>query len=145
MKKLLTLILTLSVFSVLFAQQTSTYQQALDKAKVENKQLVLQFSGSDWCAPCIKLEKNILNTPAFEAYATKFVWLKVDFPRKKDNRLSKEQVAENEALAERFNPNGLFPLIVFLDHQEEVQGRIKYFNVSPEEYIAKMESLLAEK
>lgn len=145
MKKLISLLFILSLWGSAIGQETLDFDKAVDLSKAKQKVLVLQFSGSDWCAPCIKLEKNILNTAVFEAYAEQYVWLKVDFPRRKENRLSKEQQKENDMLAERYNPNGLFPLIVFLDADQKVLASIKYLNVSPEAYIERIESILASK
>ncbi len=145
MKKLVVLLSILRVFSLVNAQQLTSYDQALEKANQDQKILVLQFSGSDWCAPCIKLEKNILHTPTFQEYAKQFVWLKVDFPQKKANRLSKAQTEENEKIAERYNPKGLFPFLVFIDNDESIVGTIKYHNVSPEEYAKMIDKRLKNK
>ena len=145
MKKLISLLVLLSLWNVVSAQQTMSYERALELAAAKNKIVAMQFAGSDWCAPCIKLEKNILHTPAFEEYAKKFIWLRVDFPRKKANQLTDDLVLRNEQLAELYNPRGLFPLIVFVDQNEKVVGQIKYVNVSPEEYIKKIETILAQK
>lgn len=91
-----------------------------DKAKTEatqsNKMILLSFGGSDWCAPCIKLKQEVFESTTFQKYANEhLVMLRADFPRLKKNQLDSKQVAHNEALAEKYNPEGKFPLTVLLD------------------------------
>lgn len=91
-----------------------------DKAKTEatqsNKMILLSFGGSDWCAPCIKLKQEVFESFTFQKYANEhLVMLRADFPRLKKNQLDAKQVAHNEALAEKYNPEGKFPLTVLLD------------------------------
>lgn len=97
----------------------------IDKAKTEatasQKYIVLNFSGSDWCGPCIKLKKDIFESQDFIDYASKkLVLVRADFPRLKKNRLSKEQTAHNESLAEQYNKEGKFPMTVLLDASGKV-------------------------
>ncbi len=63
-----------------------------------------------------------------------------DFPRKKANSLSDEQQEKNNKLAEQFNPNGFFPLVVVFDPQGKVVGETGYKKTTPEEYIKILES-----
>lgn len=92
------------------------WEDAKAQAKQENKLILLKFSGSDWCGPCIQLQKVILDDPAFAQFAQdKLVLFKADFPRQKKNRLSEEQQAVNDQLAETYNPEGEFPYMVLLD------------------------------
>lgn len=91
-------------------------KQAEMVARKENKLILLNFSGSDWCGPCIKLEKEIFDNEAFKTYsAGKLVLVNADFPRLKKNQLSASQVALNETMAETYNKTGLFPLTLLLD------------------------------
>jgi len=95
-------------------------ESAQQKAVEEDKKIMLVFSGSDWCKPCIKYRKTLLEDTAFVAFANeKLIMVEADFPYKKKNRLSETQTIHNEALAERYNPNGVFPLTVFLDSDQE--------------------------
>lgn len=89
------------------------YEEALAIAKAEDKVLLIEFHGSDWCPPCIKLNQEVLTTDEFKAYAKEsLVLLDVDFPRK--TALSDEQRSHNEALAEKFGLQGV-PMVVLLD------------------------------
>jgi thioredoxin-related protein len=121
-----------------FAQD---WQYDLDQAKIEakqnQKQILLVFSGSDWCAPCIKLDQEIWQTDTFKKHALKkLVLVKADFPKLKSNRLSKEQNLKNAALADKYNPNGYFPLVILLNKNGEVINQLGYKNLSPEQYIS---------
>jgi len=118
-------------------------EEALQQAKESNKHVLINFSGSDWCRSCILLKKTILNTAEFKAFADKeLVILDVDFPRLKKNRLSKEQTAKNEALAEKYNKKGQFPTIILLDKEGKVVGKTGYKKLSPAQYIAHIESII---
>ena len=90
---------------------------AKEVAKKEHKLILLNFSGSDWCIPCIRLHEEIFNSESFIRYAANnLVLVNVDFPRKNKNQLSKTQQKINDALADRYNPAGSFPLTLLLDN-----------------------------
>lgn len=83
--------------------------------------VLLIFSGSDWCQPCIRFEKQVLTDSAFQNFATtQMTVLKADFPQRK--KLPDAQRRENERLAERYNPEGKFPYIVLLRPDGTVQA-----------------------
>lgn len=85
-------------------------------ARENHKYILLNFSGSDWCAPCIKMKQEVFENDAFLRIAEKqLVLIRADFPRAKKNQLSKEQQSHNEALAEKYNPAGKFPYTLLLD------------------------------
>jgi len=89
----------------------------------EHKNIVLCFSGSDWCIPCMKLEKSIWESQEFKSYSREhFVLLRADFPKKKANALPKELQDANDKLAETYNKQGMFPLVVLLNNKGEVLG-----------------------
>ncbi len=142
MNKLLSLALLLMLSVAVSAQDWNVnLESAKEQAEQESKNIILVFSGSDWCAPCIKLEKNIWDSAEFQKTAAdKWVMLKADFPRKKANRLSKEQTQENEMLAEKYNQNGYFPLVVVLDKSGKVLGTTGYKDFSPSDYIIHLQS-----
>ncbi len=144
MKKILSLFSLLFMMVNLSAQEPvrMSYDEALKLAEETGKTVVIHFSGSDWCAPCIRLENEILDTPEFKDFAKDFVWVKADFPRKKSNALSKEVTAENDKLAERFNTKGYFPLLVFLDKEQEVKATLGYKAVTVAEYIDILKKML---
>ncbi len=117
------------------------FEKAKKLATEKDRNIVLVFSGSDWCAPCIKLETEIWSTEEFINYANEnFVLLKADFPRKKKNRLTEEQQEKNNQLAEKYNTRGYFPLVVVLDKNEKVLGTTGYKKIEPSEYIKLLSS-----
>ena len=110
-------------FAVLFSGLvwSNDLTDAKSKAANEHKLILLNFSGSDWCAPCIMLKKEVLSTPDFESFAAnKLILLRADFPRMKKNQLPAEDKARNEGLAEKYNPEGKFPFTLLLDAQGTV-------------------------
>ena len=133
-------ILLLSSLSYSQDWQTS-YERSLNKAKKENKKIILVFQGSDWCGPCIKLSQEIWSSDYFINYSNKkFVMLQADFPRKKKNFLSDEQQKSNNLLAEKYNPNGYFPFVVIMDKNENLLGEMGYKKTTPENFIKIIES-----
>jgi thioredoxin-related protein len=101
----------------------------------------LVFSGSDWCAPCIKLDKVVWQSEEFKKEAEKnWVTYKADFPKKKANQLAPELTEANKKLAEKYNKNGSFPLVVLLDKSGKVIGMTGFKNVSAADYITLLHS-----
>ncbi len=142
MKRLTLLLLTVLCTYGLSAQNWLTdLDQAQALAAEQKRPIVLVFQGSDWCAPCIRLDREIWSSDAFREYAAgHFVMLKADFPRRKQNVLPAEQAAANAKLAERYNKNGIFPLVLVLNAEGTVLGHAGYERLSPEAYIEKLES-----
>ncbi len=137
-KKIVTvLILVLSFLNVANAQEWQTDLKKAEKiASTENEPIILVFQGSDWCAPCIKLDREVWSTDTFKNYAkNNFVMLKADFPRRSKNMLATEQQEKNNKLAEYYNPEGYFPLVVVLDKDGAVLGKTGYQKTTPEAYI----------
>ncbi len=135
MKNMFYLLLLISCTSL--AQEWKTdFDQAKSLAQSKNQNIILVFSGSDWCAPCMKLDHNIFSTKAFQDYSKEhFVMLKADFPRRKKNILSKAQTAHNNLLAERYNKRGYFPLVVVLDENGKVLKELGYKKTTPQGFI----------
>lgn len=130
--------------STLFAQEWQpSYAEALTKARQHDKPLLLVFAGSDWCAPCIRLDKMIWQSDAFRKHAaSNYMLYKADFPRKKANRLPEPLTEQNGQLAEKYNPNGHFPLVLLLDTDENILGETGYLKSTPEAYIELLKSFV---
>ncbi len=131
MKKLapkLLMLFFLTFSSVIYAQDWKyDLEEALAIAKEKDQKIVLFFTGSDWCPPCIKLERNLLTTEKFADFTyEKYVWLRADFPRRKKNRLSPEQRSKNKELAKRYNKRKSFPAILILNKEGVVLGATGY-------------------
>ena len=101
------------------------YESALAAAKEPGKPVLVEFHGSDWCPPCIQLNKQVLTQDAFKAYASEaLVLVDADFPRKTE--LSEAQRAHNEALAEKFGVE-YFPTVLILDSEGKVLDKMVGF------------------
>jgi thioredoxin-related protein len=133
--KLLTIIL------LTLLNPSVTWLGDFNAAKIEatktHKLILINFSGSDWCGPCIRLRKEILESSNFEAYATDHLLLvRADFPRQKKNQPSKEQVKLNEALAEKYNTEGKFPYTLLVDENGKVlKAWDGYPDDTPEQFV----------
>lgn len=135
MKPFIVLLFLISTTAINAQTWHTDINVAKKHAQEQNKNIVLVFQGSDWCGPCIKLDREIWSTEDFKAYAKEhFVLLKADFPKKKANRLSKEQQDKNDMLAEKYNQRGYFPMVAVLSPQGKVVGTTGYKKMSPLEY-----------
>lgn len=113
--------LLMLVFPFILHAQTRL-ENAKKTATVKKELILLNFSGSDWCIPCIKLHKNIIETEDFKKLETEnvIIYINADFPRNKKNQLSPELRKENASLAEQYNQKGLFPYMLLLNAEGKV-------------------------
>jgi len=117
------------------------FKAAQEQARNENKPLLVDFTGSDWCPPCILLEKQVFSQPEFAEYARRnLVVVKVDFPRRKP--LSREQQQANEQLAARYGIRA-FPTILMMDADGGVKGQLGYTFGGPSRFVAKIGDILS--
>ena len=144
MKYILTTLFFIGHLTTVYSQNWELdFNTAIKRAQDSNKTIILVFSGSDWCAPCMKLEREIWETDTFQKYANDhYVMVRADFPKKKANKLSKEQEKKNAHLAEMYNPNGYFPLVVIIDKNKKVLEQTGYKKISPQEYIEHLNSFI---
>jgi thioredoxin-related protein len=114
------------------------FNTATSEATKEDKLILINFSGSDWCGPCIRLRKEILESSTFEDYAKDhLVLVRADFPRQKKNQLDAAQVKRNETLADKYNPEGKFPFTLLVDKNGKVLKEWDGFpNESPEKFVS---------
>jgi len=112
--------------------------KAQAQAKKENKLVMLDFTGSDWCGWCIKLHKEVFSQPEFAAYAKKnLVLVEVDFPKRKEQTADLKKA--NQALSEKYKIEG-YPTIIVLNGEGDQVGKLDYMN-SPKPFIAKLDEL----
>jgi thioredoxin-related protein len=117
----------------------SDYRQAQSEAKNGNKLLLLNFTGSDWCGWCIKLEREVFSQPEFQEYAkNNLVLMTVDFPRAK--ALAGDVRKQNETLAEKYGIQG-FPTIVVLNGDGKQVGALGYMAGGPKAFVAELQKL----
>jgi thioredoxin-related protein len=121
------------------AEWLQDFAAAKQKAKENKLDLLLDFTGSDWCGWCIKLDEEVFAQPEFQAEAPKhFVLVKLDFPNKKD-LVTDEVRAQNEKLQREFAVKG-FPTIVLTDADGRPYAQTGYAEGGPTAYL---ESLAA--
>jgi protein disulfide-isomerase len=115
------------------------YAASLAKAKAEDKMVLLDFTGSDWCGWCIKIDNEIFSKPEFQAYAKENLELvELDFPRGKT--LPAKVKAQNEKLAQEYGIQG-FPTIVVLNSKGKKVGELGYMPGGPEAFVAELKKL----
>jgi len=113
--------------------------KGLEKAKTEKKIVLADFTGSDWCGWCIKLDKEVFSKKEFKDYAKeKLVLVELDFPQGK--KLPKKQQEKNDELQKTYNVKG-FPTVVVLDAEGKEIGRLGYVEGGPTAFIAELEKV----
>ena len=140
------LMVATAMFAVLASAKTSTpvgwtddYDAALKQAAAEKKHVLVDFSGSDWCGWCKRLDKEVFDTDVFRKGAAKsFVLLMVDSPRDKE-LLSEKAKKQNPELVKKFKIRG-FPTVLVLDAKGEVVHQTGYRPGGPENYLKMLES-----
>ncbi len=118
---------------------TTDYAKGLEKAKAEHKNVLLDFTGSDWCGWCIKLNKEVFSQAKFKEYAEKnLVLVELDFPKAKPQSESIKK--QNEGLSKKFNIEG-FPTIIVLNPEGKKIGELGYMPGGPDAFVAELEKL----
>jgi thioredoxin-related protein len=134
-----TLILHFILFlsATCFAQEYHDANATFRQAAEAKKPVLLIFSGSDWCAPCMQFDKNVFSSGEFQSFIQDNLYIvKADFPQRK--QLPETQKKQNEELAETYNPKGLFPHLVLLRPDQSVLTTLVYSHQSPSEFIAEI-------
>lgn len=126
MKKL---ILTLLLLASVSARAELTWLTDLDEAKKiatkENKKLLVDFTGSDWCGYCMKLHKEVFATEEFEKFAKDFVLVELDFPKRKEQPAAEK--AKNQAAQKKYGVNG-FPTVIIMNTSGKVLNRAEGYS-----------------
>jgi len=139
------LILVILQFQTLlcFGQIERDAEVAFRVANETQKTILLVFTGSDWCAPCMRFEKQVLSEYGFLEFAREnLVILKADFPQRK--KLSPEEEVQNDKLAEQYNPKGIFPRLVLLREDKSVLSLLHYNNQTSIEFISLVKESLSK-
>ena len=121
-------------------QWVENFDQAKQTATTGKKDLLMDFTGSDWCSWCIKLRKEVFDQPAFkEAAPRDFVLVELDYPQD-DSKLSAEVKAQNARLQKEFAIRG-YPTIVLADAAGRPYAETGYQDGGPEKYLAHLQDL----
>ena len=117
----------------------TSYEQGQQEAKANNKLVLLDFTGSDWCGWCIMLDREVFSKPQFKEYASKnLVLVEVDFPKMKP--MSDAMRTQNIRLAQQYQIQG-FPTIVVLNGDGQIIAELGYMQGGPDAFIAVLEKL----
>lgn len=134
--------ITILLFTLLFAPQvwSGNFNETQKKAHTTHQPILINFSGSDWCGPCIRLREEIFESAVFEKYASENLLLvRADFPRQKKNKLAAAQIKLNETLADQYNKDGKFPFTVLVDENGKVLKSWEgYPDETPQQFIAEI-------
>ncbi len=151
-KKLIVTIAAIFIFSLsgIFAQAKTVevkwhtnLEEAQKIAKKESKNIFVQFTGSDWCIWCKRLEGEVLKTDEFKKYAKKnLVLVKLDFP--KSIKQTDEQKKYNYGLAKKYGIRG-FPTVILLNSSGKTVSQTGYVKGGPRNYVKHLKDLFAKK
>lgn len=113
-------------------------EQAQKEAKLKDVPILINFTGSDWCGWCTKLDEEVFDTPSFSNYAKEsLVLLKLDFPKKIEQPQAVKE--HNEKYLKMFGVRG-FPTILFVDGKLDVLSQMGYQAGGPDKYIQSIEA-----
>lgn len=114
-------------------------EKAIAGAKGTKKLILMDFTGSDWCGWCVRLNKEVFSQPEFQQYAKdNLVLVELDFPRSKPQ--TADEKARNEALARKYKVKG-FPTIVVLNAEGQQVGELGYMKGGPPAFIDALKKL----
>ncbi len=145
MKKLILILLLLATVT---ARAELTWLTDLDEAKKvatkENKKLLVDFTGSDWCGYCIKLHKEVFDSPEFEKFAKDYVLVELDFPHKKEQPAAEK--ARNQAASKKFAVSG-FPTVLIMTAGGKVLNRAAGYapDSGPDAYLPRLGAPVSKK
>ena len=118
---------------------TTDLPKAQAKAKEGSKLVLMDFTGSDWCSWCKKLNKEVFSTPEFAEYAKEnLVLVELDFPQTKHQDAALKKA--NEALSKKYNIEG-YPTVIVLNSAGKKVGQLGYQAGGPKPFIAQLEKL----
>jgi len=145
MRALMVYVLVLTFMSgLVFGSEgwLTDFEAAKKQAAEQKRPILIDFSGSDWCGWCIKLDKEVFSKDSFKVYAKEnLVLVLADFPSAK--KLPAEVKAQNEALLEKYGVRG-FPTVLLLDAEGNELARTGYQRGGPEAYVSHLKKLLED-
>ena len=140
MRTFLAFLLALALPVLAHAGWTTDYKTALARARAENKNVLLDFTGTDWCASCKLLDQEVFEQPSFKDFLAKnYIAVTLDYPEVTPQPDALKE--QNEAVAEQFNVD-TFPTLIVLSPEGKVLGRETGYvpGTGPEAVIAKLKS-----
>ena len=145
MSKVIKMIIAVSLFMAVSLQAKdweTDFKKASAAAKKSGKYMLVDFTGSDWCGWCIKLDKEVFDKKEFKKYAkANLVTVKLDFPRRK--KLSKKLQKQNNELMKKYGVRG-FPTILILNSKGEQVAKTGYQAGGPEKYVEHLKKIIED-
>lgn len=139
-------IILIASASLSFASEgwLTDWEAAKAKSKAENKPILINLTGSDWCGWCIKMEKEIFSQKAFKEFAAEnLVLMEADFPKKK--QLPEALKKQNAQLEKQYLAGGGYPTVFILDAEgKKLSDDLGMLKVGPSEFVAKLKELTAK-
>ncbi|MBI85319.1 MAG: hypothetical protein CMJ81_19160 [Planctomycetaceae bacterium] len=119
---------------------TTDISKAIEQALAENKDLLMNFTGSDWCPICVQLENEVFGQQSFLEQAKEhFVLVELDFPNDRSNQ-SPELIEQNENWRKKLFPSG-YPTVYLLDAEGRPYAKTGYLPGGPQRYLANLKEL----
>lgn len=134
---ILVLILPLYMFAqaeksvVADSEWLTNYDIAIKTAEKQDKNVMVYFTGSDWCPPCKMLKTDLFESAEFLALSEKYVLLYIDIPMNKDI-LTSDQLKHNKEISSKLNKKGAVPLLKILDNKGKELGKYSGYSMNGE-------------
>ncbi|HDZ03868.1 thioredoxin family protein [Maribacter sp.] len=107
----------------------TNYDSALSKAKKQHKNVLVYFTGSDWCPPCKMLKTDLFDTNEFQELSSNYILLYIDVPRNRD-LLTEEQMTHNKELLTKLNKKKVFPLLKVIDDKGKELDQLSGYSMN---------------
>ncbi|MCP4178388.1 MAG: thioredoxin family protein [bacterium] len=121
----------------------TNWKEAQKLAATQNKPILMDFSGSDWCGWCIKLDKEVFSKTAFKEFAKKnLILFLADFPSQKQQ--TSDVKKQNAKLAKQYGVQG-YPTVLLVDSKGKILFKTGYAPGGAEKYIANLEKYIPKK
>ncbi|MEO9501481.1 thioredoxin family protein [Nonlabens ulvanivorans] len=108
------------------------FKTAKAAAKKQKKPMLVYFTGSDWCKPCVKLKKDFFNTPQFAEASEDYIVVMLDIPYR-DDIISLEQKKINKEMQKKLRVSK-FPTLLALDHNGRERNRMERYSFPDPQY-----------
>lgn len=115
--------------AVVANQWLTSYETAMRTAEQTDKNVLIYFTGSDWCPPCKMLKTDLFDSAEFEALSQSYVLLYIDIPMNKD-LMTPKQLAHNKVLSAKLNQKGSVPLIKIIDKKGKILDKYAGYSMN---------------
>ncbi|MDF4204060.1 thioredoxin family protein [Maribacter sp. SA7] len=107
----------------------TNYDSAISKAKKQKKNVLVYFTGSDWCPPCKMLKTDLFDTNEFQELSNNYILLYIDVPRNRD-LISEKQMIHNKELLTKLNKKKVFPMFKIIDAKGKELDKLSGYSMN---------------